>query len=78
MIDLLTWAIKKPMENSELLDCGYPKGAVALAAAGVSNYVDMCLLLADQWVRSSVLFKCFIRARKSGAAHFPVKLMEVL
>lgn len=45
MIDLLTWAIKKPMENSELLDCGYPKGAVALAAAGVSNYVDMCLLI---------------------------------
>ncbi|KAH9163592.1 hypothetical protein EDB89DRAFT_1859870 [Lactarius sanguifluus] len=39
MIDILTTVIKKPMENSLLFDCGlgYPKGAVALAAAGIER-----------------------------------------
>ncbi|KAH9172302.1 hypothetical protein EDB89DRAFT_2069970 [Lactarius sanguifluus] len=39
MIDVLTTVIKKPMENSLLFDCGlgYPKGAVALAAAGIER-----------------------------------------
>jgi hypothetical protein len=37
MIDVLAWIIKKPIKNSQLLDYGYPKGAVALAAAGVCN-----------------------------------------
>jgi hypothetical protein len=35
MINVLTWLIKKPIENSQLLEHGYPKGAVALAATGV-------------------------------------------
>jgi hypothetical protein len=77
MVELLTWAIKKPMENSELVECGHPKGAVALAAAGVCNNVDACPLLADQCTRSSEPFKCFIQARKSAVAHFPVNLMEM-
>ncbi|KAH8982122.1 hypothetical protein EDB86DRAFT_3051092 [Lactarius hatsudake] len=37
MIDVLTSVVKKPMENSLLLKCGHPKGAVALAAAGVER-----------------------------------------
>jgi hypothetical protein len=37
MIDVLAWLIKKPIENSQLLEYGHPKGAVALAAAGVCN-----------------------------------------
>jgi hypothetical protein len=77
MIELLTWAIKKPMEHSELVECGHPKGAVALGAAGVCNNVDTCPLLADQCARSSEPFKSFIQARKSATAHFPVTCMEV-
>ncbi|KAH9028661.1 hypothetical protein EDB85DRAFT_1892403 [Lactarius pseudohatsudake] len=40
MIDILTTVMKKPMQNSLLVDCGlgYPKGAVALAAAGFSAF----------------------------------------
>ena len=45
MVELLTWAIKKPIENSELVKCGHPKGVVALAAAGVCNDRDTCALL---------------------------------
>ncbi|KAH9011665.1 hypothetical protein EDB84DRAFT_1647130 [Lactarius hengduanensis] len=37
MIDVLTSLVKKPMENSLLLEYGHPKGAVALAAAGVER-----------------------------------------
>ncbi|KAH9012196.1 hypothetical protein EDB85DRAFT_1845436, partial [Lactarius pseudohatsudake] len=37
MIDVLTSLIKKPMENSLLLEYGHPKGAVALAAVGVEQ-----------------------------------------
>ncbi|KAH9038766.1 hypothetical protein EDB85DRAFT_1860278, partial [Lactarius pseudohatsudake] len=39
MIDILTTVMKKPMQNSLLVDCGlgYPKGAVALAAAGIER-----------------------------------------
>lgn len=47
MVELLTWALKKPLENSELVECGHPKGAVALAAAGVCNNVDNCPPLSD-------------------------------
>ena len=48
MVELLTWAIKKPLENSELVNFGHPKAAVALAAAGVRNTnADICSLLAD-------------------------------
>ena len=78
MVELLTWAIKRPIENSELVECGHPKGAVALAAAGVRNDGDTCPLLgADQCARSSGPFKCSIRAKKYAAAHFPVKVMGV-
>lgn len=43
MVELLRWAIKKPLENSELVDGGHPKGAVALAAAAVrTNNIDTC------------------------------------
>jgi hypothetical protein len=38
MVNLLTWAIKKPLDSSELAEYGYPKGAVALAAAGVHSF----------------------------------------
>ena len=48
MVELLTWAIKKPIENSELVECGHPKGAVALAAAGVCNDGDTNLSTATQ------------------------------
>ncbi|KAH9043628.1 hypothetical protein EDB85DRAFT_1885230 [Lactarius pseudohatsudake] len=39
MIDILTTAMKKPMQNSLLVNCGlgYPKGAVALAAVGIER-----------------------------------------
>jgi hypothetical protein len=45
MVELLTWAIKKPIESSELVKCGHPKGAVALAAAGVCIDRETCPLL---------------------------------
>jgi hypothetical protein len=80
MVDLLKMIMKKPMESSELVDCGHPKGAVALAAAGVcNNYIPMVThpLLADQCTRSSEPFKCSIQARRSAAAHFLGNLMEV-
>jgi hypothetical protein len=78
MVELLMWAIKRLMENSELVECGHPKGAVALAAAGMCNDQDTCLLLgADQCARSSGPLKCSIWARKSAAAHFPPKVMGV-
>ncbi|KAI0245023.1 hypothetical protein BJV78DRAFT_1097838, partial [Lactifluus subvellereus] len=35
MIDILTCLIKRPIEGSQLVEYGHPKGAVALAAAGV-------------------------------------------
>lgn len=47
MIELLTLIIQKPLIRSELVDSGHPKGAVALAAAGVRNNVDTCPLLAN-------------------------------
>jgi hypothetical protein len=37
MVELLMWAMKKLMENSQLVEHGYPKGAVALAAAVVHD-----------------------------------------
>jgi hypothetical protein len=37
MIDILTCLIKRPIEGSQLVEYGHPKGAVALAAAGVRN-----------------------------------------
>jgi hypothetical protein len=76
MVELLKWAIKKPLENSELVDFGHRKGAVALAAAGVRNHVDACLLIANQCGRSSGPFRCFTQARKSAVVHFPMNLME--
>jgi hypothetical protein len=78
MIDLLTWIMKKSLENSELVDCGHPKGAVALAAAGVCNNAFFCplALLTDQWGRSSGPSKCSIPARKSAVVRFLVNLME--
>ncbi|KAH9018292.1 hypothetical protein EDB85DRAFT_1897238 [Lactarius pseudohatsudake] len=37
MIDILQRLIKKPIENSRLVEYGHPKGAVALAAAGIER-----------------------------------------
>ncbi|KAH9161474.1 hypothetical protein EDB89DRAFT_2157637 [Lactarius sanguifluus] len=37
MIDMLKQLIKKPIVNSRLVEYGYPKGAVALAAAGIER-----------------------------------------
>ncbi|KAH9032128.1 hypothetical protein EDB85DRAFT_2145690 [Lactarius pseudohatsudake] len=37
MIDILQQLIKKPIENSRLVEYGHPKGAVALAAAGIER-----------------------------------------
>jgi hypothetical protein len=78
MVDLLSCIMKKPLESSVLVDCGHPKGAVALAAAGVSNDVDSCPLLADEYARLSGPSKCSIQARKSVVACFLAKFTEVL
>ena len=44
MVELLMWAMKKPMENSQLIEHGYPKGAVALAAAAVHSSTHIWLV----------------------------------
>ena len=65
MVDLLSWIMKKPLENLMLINCGHPKGAVVLTAAVVSNSMDSCSLLADKFARLRGPSKCTIQARKS-------------
>ncbi|KAH9170338.1 hypothetical protein EDB89DRAFT_2244086 [Lactarius sanguifluus] len=51
MVEVLTLLIKKPIENSQLSEYGHPKGAVALAAAGIERAFSA--FYSGQKVRSS-------------------------
>ena len=78
MVELLSCLMKKTLEGSLLVGSGHPKGAVALAAAGVSSNDILYPVLANKYARSRGPFGCSIQARKSAATPFPVNLTEVL
>jgi hypothetical protein len=74
VLDLLAAVIKKSIENSHLVEYGHPKGAIALAAAGVRDSV-LPLFVAHSHARLSERFRCSIKVRKFVVAYFPAILM---